>query len=430
MTRRGLASRFATAASAIAIAVALLAGPSGAVAQQRPADLTKLPPVPTTYTPKKTPWGDWDFRSTWTIENIGAAHILFERPLQFGNRFWVTDEEFAKRMAAAKSSDSSFTTGTDASGKATSTNARGTQGQVKWMQTDPFAHRTSMLVGPADGQLPALTPWAHKLWSEGRSSWVPGQDFNWVDDFDSWDACISRGFPASMFPFRYNNGIRIFQSPGYIVINLEMLGTRVIPIGDKVGPPKGGIENWMGYSRGHWEGKTLVIETVNIKSGDAATHDISKRAASPLNMATANVPPFNTIPTSTEARATERLTRTGPDTITYEITYTDPKVFTQPWTARLDWARDDKYVMYEYACHEGDVQVTNYITSSRAKRQQIAEGKLTGKESDGNDRFSHQFDFDPATMPLGAGFGTPRPDAAYSADGRPPAWVRDTPAAQ
>ena len=422
MRRRGLASRCAVAASAMAAALTFT-GPAPALAQPPPADLTVLPPPPTTYTPKRTPWGDYDFRGTWPIENIASARILFERPIQFGNRFWVTDAEFAKRLNAAKRSDSSYSTGTDSSGRATSVNAGGTEGQVKWMQTDSFARRTSMLVSPADGQLPPLTPWGHKLWAEGRSSWVPYQNFDWVDDFDSWDRCISRGFPASMFPFRYNNGIRIFQSPGYVVIVLEMLGTRVIPLNDSPHWPAP-VEAWMGNSRGHWEGKTLVIETTNIKSGDGATHDPYKRAASPLNMATANVPPFNTIPTSEEARTVERLTMTGPNTITYEITYSDPKVFTAPWTARLDWTRNDKYVMYEYACHEGDVQVRNYITASRAKRQQIAEGKLTGKEPDGNDRFAHQFDFDPATMPDNAGFRTPPPPEAYSADGQPPSWVR------
>jgi hypothetical protein len=429
MRRHGLAS---AAAIAIAVAMSFTAG-SGALAQPKPADLTVLPAPSTAYTPKKTPWGDWDFRGTWPIENIASARILFERPTQYGNRFWLTDEEFAKRLAVAKASDASESSGLDASGKATSLNARGTSGMVKWMQNDPMARRTSMLVSPANGQLPPLTPWAHKLWSEGRSSWVPRQDFQWVDDFDSWDRCISRGFPASMFPFRYNNGIRILQSPGVVVIMLEMLGTRVVRL-DGTAPPKN-FEAWMGDSRGHWEGKTLVIETTNIKSGDGASHDPFKRAASPLNMATANVPPFNTIPTSDQAHTVERLTMTGPNTITYEITYTDPKVFTAPWTARLNWNRDDKYEMPEYACHEGDEQVRNYITSARAKRQQIAEGKLTGKEPDGNERFAHQFDFDPATMPAppagapagppGRGARTPPPDGAYSADGRSPSWDLD-----
>ena len=429
MRRKALASLFATAAVAVAAAACAGLGAT-ALAQQPPKDLTVLPPPSTAYTPAKTAWGDWDFRGTWPIENIASAHILFERPLQFGNRYWVTDEEFQKRLNAAKRSDASFSTGTDEKGNVKSTNAGGTEGMVKWMQTDPFARMTSMLVSN-NGQLPPLTPWAHQLWAEGRSSWVPNQNFDSPADFDSWDNCYSRGFPASMFPFRYNNGIRIFQSPGYVVIMLEMLGTRVIPIGNAPRWPHN-VEAWMGDSRAHWEGKTLVIETSNIKSGDAVTHDLSKRAASPLNMATANVPPFNTIPTSDQAHSVERLTMTGPDTIAYEITYDDPKVFTAPWTARLDWSRNEKYQFYEYACWEGDVQVRNYITSSRAKRQQIAEGKITGKEPDGNERFAHQFDFDPATMPepppgpSRGGFGnrTPPPPGAYSADGKPPAWTR------
>src|SRR5690606_10485530 len=96
-------------------------------------------------------------------------------------------------------------------------------------------------------------------------------------------------------------GIRVFQAPGYVVIVLEMLGTRVIPLGDTPQWP-GAVETWMGQSRGHWEGKTLVIETTNIKSGDSATEVVADRAASPLNMATQHVPPFNTIPMSTQAR--------------------------------------------------------------------------------------------------------------------------------
>jgi hypothetical protein len=361
-----------------------------AAAQKPPADLNVLPPPPTDFTPKKTPWGDYDFRGTWPIENINGAHVLFQRPKQYGNRFWLTDAEYAKRVAAAEKSDGSFAQGV---------NARGTQGLAQWMKTSPFAHRTSMLVSPADGQLPALTSQAEKLWKEGRSSWVVGLEYAWVDDFDTWDRCISRGFPASMFPFRYNNGIRVFQSPGYVVIELEMLGTRIIPLDDKHAWPKN-VESWMGNSRGHWEGKTLVIETTNIKSGDSATHDSARRAASPLNMATQGVPPFNTIPTSTQARTVERLTMVDPKTITYEITYTDPEVFTAPWTVRLNWDRDDKYEFFEYACHEGDEQVRNYITASKAHLAQIAAGTVDpATERDSRARFAVPFDVDPGTRP-------------------------------
>ncbi|MDB5718380.1 MAG: hypothetical protein JWM38_1807 [Sphingomonas bacterium] len=391
MRHHGLASRSARAVSAIAVAASFLIGATSAVAQQPPSDLTVLPPVPTSFTPKKTPWGDYDFRGTWPMENINAGRILFQRPKVFGNRVWVNDAELAKRLAAAQKSDSSF-------GEGEGVAARGTKGLAGWVQNSSFGHRTSMLVSPADGQLPALTPQAQALYKAGRSSWVPGQHYDWVDDFDSWDRCVSRGFPASMYPFRYNNGIRIFQSPGYVVIALEMLGTRVIPIGGNNQWPKN-VESWMGNSRGHWEGKTLVIETTNIKSGDSATRDPFKRAASPLNMATQGVPPLNTIPTSTQAKTVERLTMTDENTIVHELTYTDPEVFTAPWTTRIEWNRDEGYQFFEYACHEGNVQLRGYISSSRAQRANAAAGKNAGvKEVDSRERFAQPFDRDPAAQ--------------------------------
>ena len=409
---RRLKSRLAIAASTVAAAAILLAGSTGAVAQKAPAttaakapakagppvkewktpaDLTKLVQVDTSYTPPRTAWGDYDFAHTYQIENLNAARILFQRPKVFGNRLYVTPEEFARRLANAKRSDASF------SNEGEGLNAGGTQGLADWLTRTEFGHRTSMLISPADGQLPPLTPWANTMWMQGRSSWVPGQAYDTPADFDSWDRCVSRGFPASMFPFRYNNGLRIFQSPGYMVISLEMLGTRVIPIGNAAKWP-GPVEAWMGDSRGHWEGKTFVIETSNIKSGDGVTYDIQKRAASPLNMATQNVPPFNTIPTSTQAHTVERLTMVDPNTMDYQITYDDPIVFTQPWTARFEWARDDSYQFFEYACIEGDVQVANYIKASRAERAQIAAGtrKAETGAADSRTRFAGQFDYDPA----------------------------------
>ena len=408
--RRSHTSRLAIAVASASAAAMLLAGPTGAFAQKTPAkavaaakpatpvkewktpaDLTKLVPVDSSYTPPRTSWGDYDFAHTYQIENLNAARILFQRPKVFGNRNYVTPEEFARRLAAAKRSDASF------SNEGQGLNAGGTQGLADWLTRTEFGHRTSMLISPADGQLPALTPWANKMWMEGRSSWVPGQAYDTAADFDSWDRCVSRGFPASMFPFRYNNGIRIFQSPGYMVISLEMLGTRVIPIGNAPKWP-GQVEAWMGDGRGHWEGKTFVIETSNIKSGDGVSFDLSKRAASPLNMATQNVPPFNTIPTSTQAHTVERLTMVDANTMDYQITYDDPLVFTAPWTARFEWARDDSYQFFEYACLEGDVQVANYIKASRAERAQIAAGtrKADTAQQDSRTRFAGQFDYDPA----------------------------------
>ena len=410
MKRRALKFRSALLASAFAVAATMgtvvVTHPTAAAAQQTPKDLTAILPVPTDYTPKKTAWGDYDFRGTWPIENLADAHILFQRPKQYGDRQYVTDEEFQRRLAAAKRSDGNY----KSPDKVAGVNTPGTQGLADWVEHSALMRRTGMVISPANGQLPPLTPKAQKLFEEGRSSWVTGQEFFWVDDFDTWDRCISRGFPASMFPFRYNNGIRVFQSPGYITIVLEMLGTRVIPItNDKADFkwPKG-VEAWMGDSIAHWEGKTLVIETSNIKSGDSATHDGFKRAAAPVNVATQNAPPFNTTPTSPQAHTVERLTMTGPNTMVYEVTYTDPEVYTAPWTARLEWARNDNYQFFEYACHEGDEQVRNYIIASKAHLQQIKDGKIDPKkENDGRARFAQQFDNDPGTgtPPGGPGGG-------------------------
>ena len=114
--------------------------------------------------------------------------------------------------------------------------------------------------------------------------------------------------------------------------------------------------------------------TTRIKTGDGATRDVWRRAASPLNVAT-GVPSNNAIPVSDQAIASERFTRTGPDALTYELSYTDPPVFTAPWTARLTWTRDEGYQMYEYACHEGNVSIRNNIMTSRAARRQAAASK-------------------------------------------------------
>jgi hypothetical protein len=165
-----------------------------------------------------------------------------------------------------------------------------------------------------------------------------------------------------MLGFPYDNGIRIFQAPGLVAIERAMLGVRIIPIGHGEHWPSP-VRGWMGSSLGHWEGNVLVIETTNIVPGDSATHDMTRRAASPtydVDVA---------IPVGPDSRVVERLTMVEPDRIIYEVTYTDPAVFTAPWTARLDWVRDESYEIYEFACHEGNTQVRHMIESSRAQRR-------------------------------------------------------------
>ena len=329
-------------------------------------ELYVLPPVPHSYVPKKTPWGDPDLRGMWPTDSFGGMYV--QHPEEMGDRVWLTPEE-------VKVVETNMERQRDAPAKETKA---GKLGMGNWVEMTGASRRTAMIVDPRNGRLPELTPEGKRLSALGRSSWMNGQNFDWVTDFDSWDRCITRGFPASMFPFRYNNGLQILQSPGYVVINLEMIhDARIIPLNDS--PRVAGTSNWMGESRGHWEGNTLVIDTDHIRPG-----------ASPLNMATLGAHYGNTDPMSRQAHVTERLTPIDANHITYEMTYSDPVYWTAPFTMRVDWTRNDKYTFFEYACHEGDEQVHNYVIANRVQRkkakqeaaQKAAEAASAAKPAD------------------------------------------------
>jgi hypothetical protein len=271
-----------------------------------------------------------------------------------GERAWLTEDEFADRLASAEQSDANYSEGIDGDG---------TRGLADWLRSSRTGRATSLLVDPPDGRLPPLTPAARALHAAGRSSYKDGQTrFEWVTDMDAFDRCITRGFPAMMLPKPYNNGMRIFQSPGYVVLQLEMFGARLIPVGQGGRWPDS-VRAWNGQSRGRWEGDALVIETANIVAGDSATTDVARRSGSPLPNRT-----LATLPMGPAAHTLERLTMTGPVTIAYELTYTDPEVFTAPWTVAFEWTRDDSYRMYEYACHEGNEHVRAMIATWRSAR--------------------------------------------------------------
>jgi hypothetical protein len=341
---------------AIGVAAAIsLAAPG--LSQKAPTDLTSVPPIPNTYVPKKTPWGDPDFRATWTGDNLAYVGIELERPAEDGNRLWLTDAEFAKRLEQAQKSDADRT---DFGAHLMPDN---TVGLAAWLRSSAYGRRTSLIVSPANGRLPPLTPRGEALFKAGRDSWKDNQPIDWVSDLDAVDRCITRGFPSAMLPTDRDNdsAIRVFQAPGYVAFQLEVLGTRIVPVG-KAGKWPDTVRAWHGQSRGHWEGNTLVIETANIVPGDSAAGDASKRAASPASASP-------TIPTGEKASTVERLTMTGPDTLVYQATYSDPDVFTAPWTVQVEWARDDTYRIYEFACHEGNRQVRDLINASRAQRR-------------------------------------------------------------
>ena len=306
------------------------------------------------FRPARTSWGDPDFRGTWPIQNVNDVRIPLERPADMGERAWLTDEEFAERLRGAERSDAEY---------ANELRNAGTTGLAAWLRAARTGRQSSLIVGPANGRLPPLTPQAQTLYEAGRSSWKEGQTFDWVSDLDAFDRCITRGFPAMMLPKPYNNGVRIFQSPGYVALQLEMFGTRMVPVGQG-GHWPAPVRSWHGDSRGRWDGDTLVIETTNIVTGDSATRDVSRRSASPLPGRT-----FSSLPMGPDARTVERLTMTGPDTIAYEMTYSDPATFSAPWTVAFEWTREDGYRIFEYACHAGNEHVRNVIETSRAQRR-------------------------------------------------------------
>jgi hypothetical protein len=327
-----------------------------------PKELFVLPPVSKSYQPKKTAWGDPDLRGMWPIDAIGGLNL--QRPVSQGDRVWLTDQEYktvSDRMEKQR-------------GAAAAETKANRLGMGNWVEMTGAGRRNSMIVEPKNGRLPDMTEYGKLIASIGRSSWVNGQTFDWVTDFDSWDRCVTRGFPASMLPFRYNNGVQILQAPGYVIINLEMIhDARIIPIGNSAAPPKS-VTSWMGESRGHWEGNTLVVETTNIRPG-----------AAPFNAATLGgpQPATNVIPMGADAHVTERFTLVNANTMTYEMTLNDPKVWTKPIVTRMDWPRNEKYEFFEYACHEGDEQVRNYIIANRALRSKLASGEITPEEAAG-----------------------------------------------
>ncbi len=140
-----------------------------------------------------------------------------------------------------------------------------------------------------------------------RSDWaLPGEDltFDGPHDFDSWDRCVTRGMPSSMMHYYYNGGFKIMQAPGVVVFSLEMIHEARVIYTDGRPPVSSAIKQWMGESRGHWEGDTLVVETTNYREGPPM-----------INLAVAGSPPGNHFPMSDQMKTTERITRLNDDVV-------------------------------------------------------------------------------------------------------------------
>jgi hypothetical protein len=365
----------ALALAAIPAVVAFAQDKPAAPAASKPAaDQAAVDPdAPTpNYKVPRTSWGDPDLRGTWPLQHLSTT-VPLQRGFQrfqpdgrtvvaddkYGDRLMKTDDELGLSPAARRAG------GYEAEEKQNKLN------MGHWVETGTQNRRTSLIVDPVNGRLPPYTEEGLKRSQAMRSGWVPNQTFDWVTDFDNWDRCITRSLPASMLPSFYNNGVRLFQAPGYVAILTEMIHeVRIIPL-DGRPAPDGKVRQWLGEPRGHWEGDTLVVVSKNFNA-----------QGSSFNAHTTGAPPYNNVPISTQYTFTETFKRTGPDTLIYRATVDDPVIWTHPITLELPWRRDNSYELYEYACHEGNVMIPHYVSSSRAQRAADA-AKAGGKAAPG-----------------------------------------------
>jgi hypothetical protein len=297
------------------------------------------------WTQPLTPWGEPDIQGSWPIYHLIGTPL--ERPASFGERRLMNDEEFAATQASVEQRNTRYA-------EVIENNRMGGGHRA---EATAALRLTSLIIEPADGRLPELSDIGELLAEQMGSGWS-NTVFDDIDDFDSWDRCITRGLPVSMLPRNYNNGIRILQTQGLVAITLEMAHeTRLIPT-DGRPPLDPEIKQWLGESRGRWEGNTLVVETTNFNGLTSMTNP--------------GVPGSPRAPTPTTERMilVERFTRTGADTMDYEFTLEEPVVLTRPWTVAYPMRRDESYLAFEYACHEGNTAVRNYIETSRFERAQ------------------------------------------------------------
>jgi hypothetical protein len=223
--------------------------------------------------------------------------------------------------------------------------------------------RTSLIVDPPDGRIPPLvplTPERRKARAE-RAAAVARFNEGLPDSATELSLpvrCIIRTDSPPYLPLIYNNDFQIFQSPGYVAIAPEMIhSARIIPLDGRPHLGKN-LHQWLGDTRGHWDGRTLVIETTNVRTDD----DVVFQGADPATF-----------------HITERFTRVDADTIDYEFTVEDPATWTRPWTARIPWTRiDPAEQMYEYACHEDNFDIVHLLSGART-RQKRGEPPVQGQ---------------------------------------------------
>jgi hypothetical protein len=302
----------------------------------------------TTAAGPRTPWGHPDLQGVWDFRSITPL----QRPDNQADKAFLTDEEAVslEREAVARNERLDLQ-------PAQRTTVGGDVGAYNnfWMDrgtTTVGSRRTSLIVDPPDGRIPALTPEAQKR-ADARAVYRREHPADSWEDRSLADRCLfTTGLP--ILPSAYNNNVQVFQTPDHVVIQAEMTHTvRIFPLGDR---PRGTIRQWVGTSRARWEGDTLVVETTNFHP------QAGIRGSTP------------------NARLVERFRRLGANTLEYAFTVEDPETWTRPWTAQVELTKSDQ-PLYEYACHEGNYATAGILGGARAEEKAAAERTAARKSS-------------------------------------------------
>ena len=328
----------------IAVAAAMLS-PLSVFAQAPRSERTDAAGAKNWAAPR-TPWGEPDLQGTYSNRTITP----FERPANVAGREFFTQEEVAALEKRAQEQ-----TGDEGRSKGTRGDVERAYNDFWWDRgTKVTTPRTSLVIDPPDGRVPELTEEAKKrAGDEGKRPAFRGAGANgrgtdtWLDR-STFERCISRGMPGAMSPTAYNNNYRITQSPGYVAIQIEMLGgARVIPTDGRPHLNQS-IRQWMGHSVARWEGDTLVVDTSNFTD-----KVLYRGAAESLHLI-------------------ERFTRVAPGQIDYRVTVIDPSTFTKQWTVAIPYLNTGED-MFEYACHEGNYGMEGILSGAREEERAAAE---------------------------------------------------------
>ena len=341
------------------------------VAGQSQSTTSRTKPSSGSWTPARTAWGDPDLQGKWLVAETATP---LERPKELGNREFLTDQEIAKSLANYKSQPAPDDRDAELVRQKQPEHEKGIRGEEYnrfWVDTAPKQlapwRRTSLVVDPPDGRIPAMTPEAIKrLDAREAARRGRGEADRW-DDRNLSERCLLTTFVRFEGSGQAALAVKqIVQAPGYVALVVSTLNSNEPILVPLDGRPRPGdnIRTWLGIPRGRWDGNTLVVETTHINGQQDGGEIMPSRL--PYGMPSAAgaggfLGPGDTL------RTVERFTRVGPDTIEYSFTIDDPKTYVRPYTVLRPLTKQpDDLLMPENGCHEGNYGIVGQLSAGRA----------------------------------------------------------------